>query len=330
MKLSVLVPTYNRAERLRETLKSLADAAVPEGLQIEIFVIDNNSTDATKMVVEEMRPEFSHVEYDYVFEPRQGKSFALNNGVRRSTGDIITGIDDDIVIRSDWFIAVESLFRERKDLDFAGGKILPTWEEENIPEWIDPLKDGVLGWRDYGDREWDYDENSPILTGGHWVIRRKVFGELGLFPEGIGATGKNLMSCEDDVFYYKLLDAGKKGIYCPRFVFFHFIPKYRVSKKYFRHWCFGIGMSQSVMEAQFKAYEGAKIFRVPRYLYREAIRGLGLRIKNLVSGSATEALENEKSVLIFAGYFFERNLSTGILNKPLRLISRVLISPASR
>jgi len=51
MKLDVVIPTFNRAEGLKQTLDSLLAAEVPAGMQVLITVVDNNSRDHTKDVV---------------------------------------------------------------------------------------------------------------------------------------------------------------------------------------------------------------------------------------------------------------------------------------
>jgi GT2 family glycosyltransferase len=277
-----------------------------------------------------MRPKFKNIALDYLFEKRQGKSFALNSGFRRATADLISGVDDDVEIAKDWYIETEKLFRERPEIEFAGGKILPNLESDEIPSWIEPLKKGVLGWRDYGEEEWNYNEATPMLTGAHAIFRRNVFDDVGFFSEELGPKGKNLIGLEDGAFYEKLLRAGKRGVYSPRLVVFHFMPKYRMSKNYFRHWCFGAGISMILSEAQFETAEVVKFFGVPRYLYREAIRNLLQRIKNGLSGKEAEALENEKAILVFAGAFYGKNLRGGFLSRSLGFVGSRLFGKVER
>ncbi|HEX8249539.1 MAG TPA: glycosyltransferase, partial [Pyrinomonadaceae bacterium] len=93
MKLNVIVPTYNRAARLKKTLLSLAAAALPENFSVEVTVVDNNSTDETKATVEELKPAFQRIKLEYLFEARQGKSYALNAGIERADGDLLSGVD---------------------------------------------------------------------------------------------------------------------------------------------------------------------------------------------------------------------------------------------
>lgn len=332
MKLNVIVPTYNRAARLKKTLLSLAKAELPRDFKVVVTVVNNNSTDRTAQTVEEMRDAFTDKKLEYLFEEKQGRSFALNAGIRKADGDLLTTVDDDIQVAANWFVEIEKIFRTRwNEVDFVGGKMLPEWENaREIPAWIEPLKDGVIGWRDYGEKEWQYAQNTPMLTGGHAIFKREIFDRIGLFAEGVGATGKNLMSCEDDILYDKLLSNGKRGVYCPQLVVYHFVPQYRVSKSYYRQWCFGAGMSWNLMDEFYKPFTGARIFGVPRYLYREVLRNLIGKIKTFVWRNESESLARENKILVFAGFFYARNLKGGWLDKPLQTIVKRTVKAAER
>lgn len=331
MKLNVIIPTYNRAASLKKTLLSLASAELPPDFEVVVTVVNNNSTDRTEQAVEEMRAHFADKKLEYLFEEKQGRSFALNKGIKKADGDLLTTVDDDIQVAANWFVEIEKIFRSRwTEVDFVGGKMLPDWENEQIPAWIEPLKDGVIGWRDYGEKEWRYAADTPMLTGGHAIFKREIFDAIGLFAEGVGATGKNLMSCEDDILYDKLLSAGKRGVYYPQLVVHHFVPQYRVSKSYYRQWCFGAGMSWNVLDSHYKAFEGARIFGVPRYLYRQVFGDLIGKIKTAIARDESESLARENKILVFAGFFYARNLKDGWLDKPLQSVVKRTVKAAQR
>ncbi len=332
MKLDVVIPTYNRADLLKRTLLSLAKAEVPSDFKVLVTVVDNNSTDDTRKSVEELMPNFKTVELEYVFEPRQGRSYALNAGIERASGDLLSGVDDDVAVASDWYVEIEKVFRERwNEIDFVGGKMLPEWETKAaIPDWVEPLKDGVLGWRDYGDAEWIYTDKTPILTGGHSIFKREVFLELGMFTEGVGAAGKNLISCEDDIMYDKLIRAGKRGIYCPQLVIFHFMPAYRLSKSYYRQWCFGVGMSKHLMSVYYRPTDDAKLFGVPRWMYGGAFKNALKKIGAKFAGREADALDYENQILVLAGFFYAKNLKDSLLDKPLQAIAKRTVKLAQR
>ena len=86
MKYSVVIATYNRAADLRETLASLAGLR-PDG-PWEVIVVDNNSPDDTRAVVEAAQLSFP-VSLIYCFEREQGRSPALNAGIRAASGSIV-------------------------------------------------------------------------------------------------------------------------------------------------------------------------------------------------------------------------------------------------
>jgi glucosyl-dolichyl phosphate glucuronosyltransferase len=332
MKLNVIVPTYNRAASLRKTLASLAQAALPADFEVVVTIVNNNSTDETAQTVEEMRAAFAGKKLEYLFEEKQGRSYALNTGIKSADGDLLTTVDDDVRVAENWFVEIEKVFRARwNEIDFAGGKMLPEWEDgAKIPAWIEPLKDGVLSWRDYGDEEWTYGPETPMLTGGHAIFKRSVFDEIGPFAEGVGAAGKNLMSCEDDILYDKLLTAGKRGVYFPQLVVYHFMPGYRVSKSYYRQWCFGAGMSWNLMDTYYKAFEGKRVLGVPRYLYKEAIVNFFRKLKAVLTRETVVSLSSERKILIFAGYFYTKNMENTVFGKLLSSIVKKAIKPAKR
>lgn len=330
MKLNVIIPTFNRDKSLKKTLSSLAAARLPENFEVVVTVVDNNSTDNTAQVVEEMKPLFSKIKLEYLFEKKQGRSFALNSGINRADGDILSGIDDDEEIDENWFVEVEKIFRERWDeIDFVGGKLLPNWETAP-PSWIEPLKDGVICWRDYGDEEWIYGRDTPIITGGHGIFKTDVFKEIGLYDESVGAQGKGFISGEDEVLYDRLLETGKRGIYNPKLIIYHYVPAYRLDKNYYRRWLFGVGVSRYLADTYYKPFAGANLFGVPRWMYRTALSGVLNKIKNIIKRNETESLAAENPTMVFAGYFYGRNLQNSRFDKFLQAFGNKFFNSAQR
>src|SRR4051794_33716325 len=75
---SVLICTYNRAAMLGATLESLRHLHASQPW--DIVIVDNNSSDDTRAVVEAFATTVV-VPVEYIFEPTQGKSHALNTGI---------------------------------------------------------------------------------------------------------------------------------------------------------------------------------------------------------------------------------------------------------
>ena len=96
---TIAICTWNRAERLTQTLTRLLDLKIPEGVSWQLLVVDNNSTDHTQEVLRRFEGQLP---LSHHFEPRQGKSHALNRGVRHATGRWILWTDDDVLVPPDW------------------------------------------------------------------------------------------------------------------------------------------------------------------------------------------------------------------------------------
>src|SRR5690242_5620823 len=101
MNISVILCTFNRYSHLDIALNSIAASDVPENVEWEILVVDNNSTDRTREVVYNLMNRFPE-RIRYFFEPHPGKSYALNTGIRQAAGEILVFTDDDVIVEPAW------------------------------------------------------------------------------------------------------------------------------------------------------------------------------------------------------------------------------------
>ena len=309
IKLTIIIPTFNRASSLEKTLSSVTSAPIPPDLEVEVIVVDNNSTDNTRAIVERMRPEFHVIKLDYEFEPRQGRSYAVNTGIRKASGDLISMIDDDEQIDTSWFAELRNIFKSRwEELDFASGKILPILESEP-PPWIGPIKHGPLVWRDFGDEEWKFDRNTPIVLGAHGIFKKSVFDKTGLYSESLGVKGKGMLGGEDEVFYDQLMENNFRGLYHPKLIVHHNLPARRMTESYYRNWLIGVGRSRRIADVNYKKIDGPRIFGVPRWMFRSAGQGILKRAKYTFRRNKEEALVAENQPLVLLGFLYETFLS---------------------
>lgn len=102
MKITVILCTYNRCRSLAKALESVAASQVPASVDWEVLVVDNNSGDQTRQVVENFSTR-SPDRFRYLFEPKPGKSHALNSGIRESSGENLVFMDDDVTVEPTWF-----------------------------------------------------------------------------------------------------------------------------------------------------------------------------------------------------------------------------------
>lgn len=99
--ISVIICTYNRHESLKDTLNSLITQERDGSFDYEVIVVDNNSNDETKRIVNAYELQ-ANDKLKYLFEPKQGKSYALNRGILESRGEAIAFTDDDAVADRNW------------------------------------------------------------------------------------------------------------------------------------------------------------------------------------------------------------------------------------
>lgn len=303
MQLDVVIPTYNRSQLLRKTLRSLLDARVPPGLDVRITVVDNNSKDDTRELVLAEQAK-AKLPISYVFEKAQGRSHALNAGVKATTGTHVGFIDDDEEVDSSWYETIRDVFAEH-DLDFIGGPYVPRFESA-IPAWLPREYNSVIGVVDGGTKRVAFDRNYPgILMGGNAVFVRRILEKVGSYSTSLGRSGNRLLSCEDEEMYERLLAAGARGMYVPELIIYHFVPTERLTKRYHRAWCFWQSVSSAVLD-RIRPQPTAYVLGVPRYFYGRALRGM-FQLVNIWNREPASRFSNELSLWELAGFFYGKH-----------------------
>src|SRR5262245_21330988 len=276
IKSSVIIATYNRAEELIKTLESLKSLE-PAG-PWEVIVVDNNSSDNTREMVSEQAATFP-VSLRYVFEQEQGRSAALNAGIRAAEGDILAITDDDVRVDPKWLLMAQKTL-ERLGSDYVGSKALPIWTGD-LPAWL-PNRGGkhwgVIALLDYGPDPIEFGEKVPL--GVNMVFRRDCFERAGLWDNSIGRKAGTLLGQEVREWTQRARALGLRGFYSPDLVVHHVIPRDRLTKKYFRKWFYWHGISRAILyqnnrldmeSPESRALDFSKvphIAGVPRYLFR--------------------------------------------------------------
>jgi glycosyltransferase involved in cell wall biosynthesis len=241
MSITVIVCTYNRCETLARTLDSIAASIVPNSVEWEVLIVDNNSTDKTREVVAQYSQRYPG-RFRYLREGNQGLCFARNAGVRESRGDILAFTDDDATVEPDWLWNLTVPLRSGEWAG-AGGRIVPVWERP-LPRWL-CLEKG--GWRGPF-VVFDPGPDAATLTeppwGANMAFRRAMFEKYGGFRTDLGRRGSNLMGGEDVEFGRRLMAGGERLYYVPSAVVHHPIPASRMTKRYMLAWWFWFAVSE--------------------------------------------------------------------------------------
>ena len=325
---TVLIATYNRAALLGETLDSLRALRVRPGRRWEVLVVDNNSTDDTRAVVESRAAGFP-VPLRYLFEARQGRSSALNAGIAASEGQVIAMTDDDVIVEERWLdAACDALLEEGSGIAYAGGPVDPIWEVEP-PAWLDLTRGdlwGTIAIQDHGDRPFVYEEARRVPLGANMAARRSFFAAIGKFRADLGrSSGRLVLGQEVPELLMRARGAGLRGMYLPDMRVRHHIPAKRLTRAYFRRWWFGKGVSRAGMdEVQPVTELGVDLratphfLNVPRYMYGSALRDLAACVRHTVAGRPADAFRHEMMLAFFAGYFWAR-----VTSRSSRAIARL-------
>jgi len=311
---TLLIATYNRAELLDETLTSIRALRVRTGRHWEILVVDNNSTDETRAVVERQSRDFPAA-LRYLFEARQGRSSALNTGIAAASGDVIAMTDDDVRVEAGWLEAACEAF-EDPSIAYAGGPVVPIWDAP-APRWLDLTRGdlwGTIAIQNHGEAPFLYEEKRKVPLGANMAARRSLFSSIGGFRADLGrSNGRVVMGQEVPELLVRARAAGLRGVYLPAMRVHHHIPAKRLTRSYFRTWWYGKGISRSALERMqpvtelgVDLRETPHLLRVPRYMYGTALRDFSGWIKNMALGRTADAFRHEMMLTFFAGYFRAR------------------------
>ena len=299
MDLSVIVCTYNRSASLGRTLSSFLQST-PDGLSWELLVIDNDSTDETKQVVESFITA-SKLDVRYIFEGKRGLSEARNRGLREARGEIIIFTDDDVIVSPTYLPHVKKAFDEL-DAMCVGGKVLL---EDNLtkPTWWDERCDGAVGKFDRGDSVIVAGRTDHALMGigANMSFRRSAFEKYGLFRTDLGRNGADLTMGEDAEMFQRLKKSGERVIYCPGALVYHCPAPQRFSKPYLRRVYYRLGEWGFMRDLDLPE-RTPRIFGVPRWKYRLLLQNLWNTLFNLVIGNRKEALWQELNLRLSLGY----------------------------
>jgi glycosyltransferase involved in cell wall biosynthesis len=258
MKISVVVCTYNRDVYLIRCLENLKNQDFNKR-EFEIIIIDNNSTDNTKTICLnfiEQNPELNII---YFLEEKVGLSHARNTGISKSSGLIISFIDDDGFAKSNYltelhFISSDILY---KDYLAFGGKVTPVYNDGMQPYWLSKFIEGVVSKVDLGKTIMPFHKKYP--AGCNMAFRKEVFEQYGNFHPDLHTRG-------DDKFVFDKLKKNKvKILYVPKIEVDHFIDDYRLEKKFIIKLSKIIGQSEAIRlkESSFKL-----LFKFFEYIFK--------------------------------------------------------------
>ena len=307
LRVSVVICTFNRCAELASCLDAVLrqEHAPPH----EVIVVDNNSTDGTRALVQARQRQ--HPQLRYVFEPSQGLPQARNAGIHASRAPIIAFTDDDIIVAPDWVASIERAFARFPDADCIGGRVLPRWPASGQPKWLSKYQLAPLALQDKGDAPVvvSRDNAAPCLIGANFCFRRSAFDKAGFFSAEYSRT-------QDREIQLRLWKAGGKGIYVPDIVTCVDVPEERLTKAYYRLWYGRAGRFHSrmglldVLDGDGRMVDppgpDARVLGVPAYLYRQVAEAAAQSLRGYLRRDPVASFFHENRVRYLTNYIRER------------------------
>lgn len=296
MDASIIVCTYNRAESLRDTLCALQAQAVVPGRTWEVIIVDNNSKDHTRQIVEDAVRDWPILRY--AFEGAQGLSHARNHGIVCARGEILLFTDDDVLPEPDWLETTLGGL-EKYQADACGGYIAPIWETPP-PDWLTERFHGFLAIRTDHTDDYPITQSSQAPFGANMAMRKNVFEQAGLFDIDHGRKGKVLASGEDGEMFQRILSADMKAVFLGKSRVRHKVEAFRLTKRYLRRWRLQTSRNLAIS----RGVSGQRrILNIPLYLFPQFLRAVFSAVTGHFTQPKDEAFNREMIVCHFLGTF---------------------------
>jgi len=211
--LTLAICTFNRSRSLAKTLEALVGQTDVNWSNIEIIVIDNNSTDDTPDILQAF---VSQLPMRWLVERAQGLSHARNRAIEEARGDWIIFTDDDVILESSWLSAYQHGLSDFGDAGFAGGRVTPDWCGRR-PRWFRDAQlaffDGLLVWCEKGARNRYLEVNETGLVGASFAINLKLVGRSMRFRSDLGHKGSTPGLGEETELIQRMQRSGIRGVY---------------------------------------------------------------------------------------------------------------------
>jgi len=251
--ISVVIPNYNREQDILEVLQSVNEQ---EFSNFEVIVVDDNSSDGSVSTIRQHFPE-THV---IALPENKGPAFARNAGMKKALGDIVVGIDSDVILPDkDTLSRIASKFSASPDINCLAFRILNYHtRNDDTDRWWHPLPI-----EHYADKEFYTD----YFSGSGYAFQRAVFHKTGYFSEEF------FISCEENDLALRILDSGFDIVYCPDIPLLHKVSVQSRVSSMRTYYCL---RNQIWMVLKFYPFYRGLVFIVPRlvkYFFHSLIHG---------------------------------------------------------
>jgi glucosyl-dolichyl phosphate glucuronosyltransferase len=294
--LTVAICTWNRAAMLDRVLAHLRTLRIPAGVDWEVLVVNNNSTDSTDATIAR---HAGQLPIRRAFEPRPGISLARNRALRESRGDTIAWTDDDAFPEPDWIEKTLSAF-DRFDAELVFGRVDPDWESAQ-PAWFTPKFRGMFALIDLGGEPRLVTESHVVGFNVNMAFRKSLVAKIGEYRTDIGSG--RMAGGEDIDLFQRAHRHGIRIAYQPEAVVRHYIPARRCTKAFYRSYTWG-GSPNHLKLLGDEGRRVPRLFGLPRYFLRQQLAFFPGYFRALLRADAGEAFYCELKLIRLAGLYW--------------------------
>ncbi len=206
-KFSVVIPTYNSINTLKQTVNSILNQNYPKS-QYEIIVVDDGSTDNSLDWLKEMKKKHKNIRY--LTQKNAGPAKARNQGVKAAKNKLIAFTDADCLVPKDWFKRYEKALAKEKDVTVVGGYLEAP--QKKINESNHALLEFFKNKYIYGQHGKEYigGFETPGCVTNNAIYKKNVFLKLKGFNENFPTAAG-----EDADLKKRVAEAGYKLYFIP-------------------------------------------------------------------------------------------------------------------
>ena len=224
LKISAIVCTYNRQEKLIKAVSSLMNQTLSRD-KYEIIVV-NNGGELSVETAEKL------IGTRIINEPKPGLTYARNTGAVAAEGEFLTYIDDDAIAEPNMLEEILNAFLNHENAGIIGGQIWLRSPKREIV--LDGHEDLWSEFRIPGKKYREVSRQYEFPFGANFSVRHSMLDEAGGFDERYGRTGSDYAGGEETALCFKALNMGYKIGLEPNSVVWHDVDESRFTREHIR------------------------------------------------------------------------------------------------
>ncbi|PCJ64947.1 MAG: succinoglycan biosynthesis protein [Bacteroidetes bacterium] len=243
MILSIIICTYNRVRLLPYCIDSIFNQNYDKN-DIEIIFIDNNSTDGSGDYFKNLMDKDPRFTFKYFLETKQGLSYARNRGIQESIGKYVAFVDDDAIMKEDYFQKISDFIYQHPKCQAFGG-IINVHFESTPPRWENKYINTMFGYYYRGNESFIY-KNSDYPRGSNMIFLKTLFDEVGIFNPKLGRIKRGLQGNEEKDLFQRIYAKRHIVRYDPNLIVDHIAPPERTEISFVKRQATGTGNSERI------------------------------------------------------------------------------------